>query len=145
MNYGNGKTNATKLLVDRIQQDFTCCGIVGPEDWINSNFNNINSSSFERGVRVHIPEQGIYRIPHSCCKVGSRCVTERLVDRIRNTSRLNEIDGLNLDGCIPKFGQFIHDKWQLILLTSCVLVGVQIFALFFACILCCAISRQDDK
>lgn len=138
-NYGVGKTNATELLVDRIQRDFTCCGIVGPEDWISSHFNNISSS--ERGI---IPDQGTYRIPESCCNVDSSACISR-VGRIRHIDRFSEIGGLNLEGCIGKFEHFIRDKWQLIVLTGCVLIGVQVFALLFACFLCCAISREEDK
>jgi len=144
VSYGVGKANATEMLVDRIQRDFTCCGIVGPEDWISSYYNNINSSAFERGFSANLPEQGTYRIPQSCCRSDSNiCISQ--VDHIRHNDRFNEIDGLNVEGCVGKIEQFIRDKWQLIVLTGCVVIGVQVFALLFACVLCCAISREEDK
>ncbi|KAI2808605.1 hypothetical protein BLOT_006550 [Blomia tropicalis] len=144
VNYGSGKTNATELLVDRIQHDFICCGIVGPEDWIHSHYNNMNSSAFERGISAHLPEQGTYRIPTSCCQPdSSECMAK--VDRIAHTERLSMIHGLNSAGCMQQFEEFIRHKWQLIILIGCALIGVQVFALLFACVLCCAITRQEDK
>lgn len=132
------------MLVDRIQRDFTCCGIVGPEDWISSNYNNINSSAFERGITENLPEQGSYRIPRSCCKVGfDTCLAH--VDKITKAGRINEIDGVNTKGCMKKFENFIRDKWYLVVLAGCVLLAVQLLALLFACFFCCAITRQEDK
>jgi len=145
LNYGVGNSNATEILVDRIQRDFTCCGIVGPEDWISAHYNNNKSSAFERGINANLPEQGSYRIPESCCRSDSAICISR-VGRVRNGEKnFSSIDGLNLDGCMDKFATFIHEKWQLILLIGCVLIGVQVFALLFACFLCCAITREDDK
>ena len=144
VNYGIGKTNATEMLVDRIQRDFTCCGIVGPEDWKSSHYNNLNSTAFERGISANLPDYSSYRIPQSCCQTDEPICLSR-VNRIDNNDRLKDIQGLNLEGCMNKFEDFIHQKWKLILLIGGVLVGVQVFALLFACFLCCAISRQEDK
>jgi hypothetical protein len=61
------------------------------------------------------------------------------------TDGVGSVVGIYTDGCINKFERFIKDKWQWILITGGVLIGVQIFALIFACVLCCAISRAGDK
>lgn len=178
VNYGSGSTNATEQLVDRIQGKFSCCGIVGPADWLSAAYNHGNSSqtsAFERGISAHLPEQGTFRIPTSCCATqngsaissvqdystndrsslnspypatsfSSSCTTR--VSRLpanANERMLKDIEGLFQTGCIDKFDAFIAEKWQLIILVGGLLIGVQVFALLFACFLCCAISREDEK
>ncbi len=170
--YGSGSTNATEQLVDRIQGKFSCCGIVGPADWLSAAYNHGNSSqtsAFERGISAHLPEQGTYRIPSSCCAplngtTGSSLdqqpinayssVTSTISSCTGRVSRLphnandrllKEIEGLYQTGCIDKFDAFIREKWQLIILVGGLLIGVQVFALLFACFLCCAISREEEK
>jgi len=145
VSYGIGNTNATEKLVDRIQRDFECCGSVGPDDWINSSFNSGNKSgATERGISSNPRETVFFRIPHSCCQPSSTTCEER-VDRIMTSELVNSFIGIHKDGCIKKFESFIKEKWQWILLTGGILIGVQIFALIFACVLCCAISRVGDK
>lgn len=181
VNYGSGSTNATEQLVDRIQGKFSCCGIVGPADWLSAAYNHGNSSqtsAFERGISAHLPEQGTFRIPASCCalnatfsgsssrssSVDDYSTDERSamnshypptynsckarVSRLpanANERMLKDIDGLHQTGCIDKFDAFIAEKWQLIILVGGLLIGVQVFALLFACFLCCAISRDEEK
>ena len=144
-NYGNGNTNATEILVDRIQRDFFCCGIDEPKDWFNSQYSKVNSSStFERGISSNSHEQLTYRIPPSCCDSNyPDCVSR--VSQLRDTDKITNIKGIYADGCMQKFEQFIREKWYLILFSGCAIVGVQVFALLFACFLCCAISRHEDK
>lgn len=142
-NYGTGNSNATEMLVDRMQRDLSCCGVKGPSDWMNSHYNNVTASAFELGISANLPEQGTYRIPQSCCQPGADNCLER-VNRFSTRDVLSSIQGLNTVGCAEKVESFIRDKWALIVLVGCVLIGVQVFALLFACVLCCAISKYDD-
>ncbi|KAH7644165.1 cd81 antigen-like protein [Dermatophagoides farinae] len=149
-NYGTGNTNATEMLVDRIQRYFSCCGIMGPEDWITSNYNNqtneensnlMNNLPFPMG-----PDQRIYRIPRSCCQDYEESCPIRLENiRGRDIQNLKDIRGLNNDGCMSKFEEFIRQKQLFIILAGTILVGVQVLALIFSFCLFCVISRQDDK
>lgn len=143
-NYGSGTTNATEILVDRIQREFTCCGSQGPEDWAKARYNNNNASAFERGISVNVPDQKSYRIPLSCCRPNSTLCIKR-VQQVGYTDMLNLIDGLYQEGCMNKFERFVQEKWHFIFIVGFVLIGIQGLALLFACIFCCAISRWEDN
>lgn len=143
-NYGSGTSNATEILVDRIQREFECCGSQGPIDWSKARYNNNNSSAFERGVSINLPEQSTYRIPAACCRPGADICLRR-VERLKLTDQLTLIDGLYQEGCIKKFERFVEEKWQLISIVGFVLIGIQVTALLFACVFCCAISRQEEE
>jgi hypothetical protein len=53
--------------------------------------------------------------------------------------------GINTDGCLEKLNSYIEEQWKWLIIVAGVLIGVQFFALLFACCLCCAISRDEDK
>ncbi|OTF70891.1 CD81 antigen-like protein [Euroglyphus maynei] len=149
-NYGTGNTNATEMLVDRIQRYFTCCGIMGPEDWITSNYNNQtmdeNSNMMMMNNLAFAGDQRVYRIPKSCCQDYEESCPFRLENiRGRDIQNLKDIRGLNNDGCMNKFEDFIRHKQLFIIIAGVILVGVQVLALIFSFCLFCAISRQDDK
>lgn len=134
------------MLVDRIQQYFACCGIMGPEDWITSSYNNHSSDQFDLGSFVSPPEQRMYRIPKSCCQEDQDSCLNRLENiRGRDIHNLKEIRGLSTEGCMTKFEEFIRKKQFFVILAGVVVVGVQILALIFSLCLVCAISRQEDK
>lgn len=147
LNYGIGHTNATEMLVDRIQRDFECCGALGPEDWLNSSYNRGNKSSGVDigvvGTDIHNPKA---RIPHSCCIPTANDCEQRTRD-LNDLNSVRDIPNTTIykTGCLDKFEAFIKVKWQWILITGGILIGVQVFALIFACVLCCAISRVGDK
>ena len=131
------------MLVDRIQRDFECCGAGGPEDWMNSSYNK-NSSSMEKGIGSWL---GSFRIPSSCCLLSvTNC--EQSIQNLKDIQSVRDLvtnQTIFKTGCLDKFENFIKDKWQWILITGGILIGVQVFALIFACVLCCAISRVGDK
>ncbi|KAF7492744.1 Tetraspanin-9 [Sarcoptes scabiei] len=153
-NYGTGNTNATELLVDKIQHYFECCGIVGPEDWISSRYNNQSNESDQImgfnlnpiNINMNLPGQKVYRIPQSCCQAEDEsCMAKVENIRGRDIQNFNDIRGLNTNGCMTKFEDFIRQKQLYVILAGAVLVGVQVLALFFSFCLFCAISRQEDK
>ncbi|CAG2107068.1 unnamed protein product [Medioppia subpectinata] len=146
VNYGSGNTNATEMLVDRIQRDFDCCGSSGPADWLNASYNKENKShAAERGIGASTALTPI-RIPHSCCLDPTSRDCERDTERVPITpSEIQNLRSIHQTGCVDKFETFIKEKWQWILITGGILIGVQVFALIFACVLCCAISRVGDK
>jgi hypothetical protein len=129
------------MLIDRTQMDFKCCGAKEYRDWEYSIFNNKTGN--EKGVGVQ--DLSTYKIPQSCCKIHeASCILK--VSRIQRTDSQSTLDDyIYTEGCITKFESFIKDKWQWIVITGGILIGVQIFALIFACVLCCAITREADK
>ena len=138
------------MLVDRIQRDFECCGAAGPEDWVNSSYNR-NTSGIEFGIGAL---GKTFNIPTSCCvpsptdTPSSYSSCDNRVRGLRDTTEVKRLVQDQLifgSGCLEKFENFMKDKWQWILITGAILIGVQVFALIFACVLCCAISRVGDK
>lgn len=140
--YGTGNTNATELLVDRIQRDFECCGWEkGPIDWEWSAYNNrAPSTTPEIGITISSASQALQtRVPSSCCKVSATfCPPTLTAGTIDQTT-------FYTTSCLKKFKHFVQEKWWFIWIIGGVLIGVQVFALIISCALCCAISRSEDK
>ena len=53
--------------------------------------------------------------------------------------------GVNRNGCWERVEQYIEQQWKWLIIVAAALIGVQALALLFACCLCCAITRGDDK
>ncbi|TKC47727.1 hypothetical protein EI555_016417, partial [Monodon monoceros] len=85
--------------VDRLQQDFRCCGSNSSADWQHSTY-------------ILSPEAEGRRVPDSCCKtVVARC------GRRAHPSNIYKVEG----GCITKLEQFLADH---LLLMGAVGIGV---------------------
>ena len=53
--------------------------------------------------------------------------------------------GINRNGCWERVERYFEEQWKWLIIVAGALIGVQSLALLFACCLCCAISRGDDK
>uniref|UniRef100_A0A8C2NMZ0 Tetraspanin 11 n=1 Tax=Capra hircus TaxID=9925 RepID=A0A8C2NMZ0_CAPHI len=85
--------------VDRLQQDFKCCGSNSSADWLQSSY-------------ILSPEAEGRRVPDSCCKtVVARC------GQRAHPSNIYKVEG----GCISKLEQFLADH---LLLMGAVGIGV---------------------
>ncbi|XP_060021584.1 tetraspanin-11 isoform X2 [Lagenorhynchus albirostris] len=85
--------------VDRLQQDFRCCGSNSSADWQHSTY-------------ILSPEAEGRRVPDSCCKtVVARC------GQRAHPSNIYKVEG----GCITKLEQFLADH---LLLMGAVGIGV---------------------
>lgn len=151
--YSRGATGATDLIIDTIQKDFQCCGVKGPSDWANSVYNtppNNTKPYVDYGIinnnRLSTPS-GVYKVPASCCQKASylQCDSTRQNIVVGASSEQARLQGINSDGCLEKVNIYMEEQWKWLIIVAGVLIGVQFFALLFACCLCCAISREDDK
>ncbi|KAI1296530.1 CD9 antigen [Halotydeus destructor] len=145
--YGNGNIGATDMIIDAIQKDFTCCGVKGPSDWATSMYNSGNGTKnklvVDYGISGTAAPSGVYRVPKSCCiKNFQNCERVRLEVPVKPDTR---VVGIHDAGCSDKVNNYIEEQWKWLIIVAGVLIGVQSFALLFACCLCCAISRDDDK
>ena len=141
--YGRGPNRATDSLIDAIQKDFQCCGVKGPSDWASSLYNapNATRTIVDYGVTGGTGAAGVYRVPASCCIrhfVGC--------DKVRSEVPVTRAgsapyEGINPGGCLEKVDRYIEEQWKWLIIVAGVLIGVQFFALLFACCLCCALSR----
>lgn len=88
-----------------------------------------------------------FRVPESCCRPELRnCASVTKFESVEILkSTLARAEGLYQEGCVDKFEQWVEESWQWVVITGGVLIAVQLFALIFACVLCCAISRVGDK
>ncbi|KAL0963010.1 hypothetical protein UPYG_G00348350 [Umbra pygmaea] len=98
-NYAQPGKEAVTLAVDRLQQDFKCCGSNNSFDWQHS----VYTASAESEGRV---------VPDSCCKtVTTRCGVRD------HPSNVYKTEG----GCITKLEQFLADH---LLIIGAVGIGV---------------------
>uniref|UniRef100_A0A8C0J194 Tetraspanin n=1 Tax=Chelonoidis abingdonii TaxID=106734 RepID=A0A8C0J194_CHEAB len=112
-----GKTHITHS-VDRLQQDFKCCGSNSSADWQHS----VYILSVESSGRV---------VPDSCCKT----ITFKCGKR-DHPSNIYKVEG----GCITKLEQFLAD--HLLIMGA---VGIGVACLQVTSLLCCTswkLSRE---
>ncbi|XDB50896.1 hypothetical protein ABFV05_004512 [Capra hircus] len=102
--------------VDRLQQDFKCCGSNSSADWLQSSY-------------ILSPEAEGRRVPDSCCKtVVARC------GQRAHPSNIYKVEG----GCISKLEQFLADH---LLLMGAVGIGVACLQIC-GMILTCGLHRR---
>ncbi|XP_050964257.1 tetraspanin-11 isoform X1 [Labeo rohita] len=106
-----GKESITRS-VDRLQQDFKCCGSNNSFDWVHSVY--IRSSAAEKRL-----------VPDSCCKT----ITPQCGKR-DHPSNIYKVEG----GCITKLEQFLADH---LLIIGAVGIGVACLQLVGAVLTAC--------
>ncbi|XP_018603119.1 tetraspanin-11 isoform X3 [Scleropages formosus] len=113
-NYAQPEKDSITQAVDRLQQDFKCCGSNSSSDWLHSMY-------------VSSPESGGRLVPDSCCKtITHRC------GRRDHPSNIYKVEG----GCITKLEQFLADH---LLIVGAVGVGVACLQLAGAVLTACFI------
>nr|XP_004610659.1 unnamed protein product [Sorex araneus] len=115
-NYGQPQAAEITASMDRLQQDFRCCGSNSSADWRLSAY-------------VRSPEAQGRRVPDSCCKtVVPRC------GRRVHPSNIYQVEG----GCISKLEQFLADH---LLLMGAVGIGVACLQIC-GMVLTCSLHRR---
>ncbi|CAL8318422.1 unnamed protein product [Lota lota] len=112
-NYKQPGAEAITLAVDRLQQDFKCCGSNNSGDWRQS-------------VYIESPQSEDRLVPDSCCKTITPLCGLR-----DHPSNIYKVEG----GCITKLEQFLADH---LLVIGAVGIGVaclQICGMVFTCCL----------
>ncbi|XP_056132580.1 tetraspanin-11 isoform X3 [Lampris incognitus] len=113
-NYAQPGKEAITLAVDKLQQDFKCCGSNNSQDWLQSVY--ISSAQAERRV-----------VPDSCCKtITPQC------GRRDHPSNIYKVEG----GCITRLEQFLADH---LLVIGAVGIGVACLQLAGAVLTACFI------
>uniref|UniRef100_A0A8C1BT47 Tetraspanin n=2 Tax=Cyprinus carpio TaxID=7962 RepID=A0A8C1BT47_CYPCA len=100
--------------VDKLQQEFKCCGSNSSSDWLESVWiRSINADSRS--------------VPDSCCKSP----VIKLCGRRDHPSNIYKVEG----GCITKLENFILNHLQIIGAVGVGIACVQIVGMFFTCCL----------
>ncbi|XP_058512058.1 tetraspanin-11 isoform X2 [Ochotona princeps] len=115
-NYGQPRAQDITASMDRLQQDFKCCGSNSSEDWQHS-------------VYIRSRDAQGRRVPDSCCKT----VVARCGQRV-HPSNIYKVEG----GCITKLEQFLADH---LLLMGAVGIGVACLQICGMVITCCLHQR----
>lgn len=127
--------------LDSIQKYFQCCGAEGPNDWQSSVYNNADRSSL---VNIAISKLNVaYKVPESCCVEGT---TVEECNAVRSTGIFTSIakPAIYTNGCMEKLVNAIKENIKLVYIVGAIVVGVEILALVFAFLLCCAIRRSNN-
>ncbi|EHB17822.1 CD151 antigen [Heterocephalus glaber] len=99
--------------VDKLQQEFHCCGSNNSQDWRDSEW-------------IHSGQAGKRVVPDSCCKtVVPDC------GRRDHASNIYKVEG----GCITKLETFIQDHLRVIGAVGIGIACVQVFGMIFTCCL----------
>ncbi|MED6261216.1 Tetraspanin-11, partial [Ataeniobius toweri] len=112
-NYAQQGKETITSAVDRLQQDFKCCGSNHSQDWMLS-------------VYIRSEQSGNRVVPDSCCKTITPACGRR-----DHPSNIYKVEG----GCITKLEQFLADH---LLVIGAVGIGVaclQICGMVFTCCL----------
>ncbi|EHA99821.1 Tetraspanin-11 [Heterocephalus glaber] len=117
--YGQPGASEVTASVDRLQQDFKCCGSNSSADWQHSAF-------------VHSQEAQGRRVPDSCCKT----VVARCGQRV-HPSNIYQVEG----GCVPRLEQFLADH---LLLLGAVGIGVACLQICGMILTCCLHQRLQQ-
>ncbi|XP_005996127.1 CD151 antigen isoform X2 [Latimeria chalumnae] len=99
--------------VDKLQQEFKCCGSNDFEDWSESTWIKGNNTAGRK-------------VPDSCCKTETPYCGKR-----NHPSNIYRVEG----GCITKLGKFIQEHLRVIGAVGIGIACVQIFGMIFTCCL----------
>ncbi|XP_014389465.1 PREDICTED: CD151 antigen isoform X2 [Myotis brandtii] len=99
--------------VDKLQQEFHCCGSNNSQDWQDSEW----IRSGEAGGRL---------VPDSCCKTVVAHCGQRV-----HASNIYKVEG----GCITKLETFIQEHLRIIGAVGLGIACVQVFGMIFTCCL----------
>ncbi|XP_062932720.1 tetraspanin-11 [Cynocephalus volans] len=111
-NYGQPRATEITASVDRLQQDFKCCGSNSSADWQHSTY-------------ILSQEAEGRRVPDSCCKtVVARC------GQRAHPSNIYKVEG----GCLTKLEQFLANH---LLLMGVVGIGVACLQICGMVLTCC--------
>ncbi|KAM4839000.1 CD63 antigen [Urocitellus parryii] len=100
------KNNGTASLLDKMQEEFNCCGAANYTDWEN------------------IPGMGKDRVPDSCCiNVTARCGTDF------------DLRAINTQGCVEKIGMWLRENVLLVAAAALGIAFVEVLGIVFACCL----------
>uniref|UniRef100_A0A8C1VE58 Tetraspanin n=1 Tax=Cyprinus carpio TaxID=7962 RepID=A0A8C1VE58_CYPCA len=100
--------------VDKLQQEFKCCGSNSSSDWLES-------------VWIRSIDADSRSVPDSCCKSP----VIKLCGRRDHPSNIYKVEG----GCITKLENFILNHLQIIGAVGVGIACVQIVGMFFTCCL----------
>uniref|UniRef100_A0A8I3W4J0 Tetraspanin 11 n=1 Tax=Callithrix jacchus TaxID=9483 RepID=A0A8I3W4J0_CALJA len=115
-NYGQLGATQITASVDRLQQDFKCCGSNSSADW-------------QRSTYILSQEAEGRRVPDSCCKT-----VVVLCGRRAHPSNIYKVEG----GCLTKLEQFLADH---LLLMGAVGIGVACLQICGMVLTCCLHQR----
>lgn len=115
-NYAQPQKDSITLAVDRLQQDFKCCGSNNSQDWALSAY--VRSKQSEGRV-----------VPDSCCKTITPFCGKR-----DHPSNIYKVEG----GCITKLEKFLTDH---LLVIGAVGIGVACLQICGMVLTCCLYKR----
>ncbi|XP_072291923.1 CD151 antigen isoform X2 [Eucyclogobius newberryi] len=117
--YQQPEQDSVTQAVDRLQQEFKCCGSNNSADWADS---------------VWIQDRSNGRlVPDSCCKTPGE-----LCGRRDHPSNIYKVEG----GCIQKLDMFILKQLHILWALSIGIASLQLFGMLFTC--CLYSSLKDD-
>ncbi|XP_074599757.1 CD63 antigen-like [Brevipalpus obovatus] len=139
-NYLENRRGPTEAIIDKVQEDFQCCGVKNFADWSSSKYNQPNRTKPDIGVGGDTLSTA-FAVPASCCnKTSYNCELSR--KGITEKNMESKKTDINTEGCFDKLGQFVESKWGLLIMIGVVLICCQIIALLLTCCFCCTLYSK---
>ncbi|XP_061470447.1 tetraspanin-36-like [Rhineura floridana] len=114
----DGKTEESHI-IDYLQQELQCCGVLNYTDWISSQWYNTTRNN---------------SVPVSCCK--------REFSKKNCTGRLSDLQFLNTQGCEEKVESILQSVLSYAMLVILGFAIVKFFGMFSVCVLAC--KRENN-
>jgi len=126
-NYNKTGYEKLTLAVDKMQQDFQCCGVDEYSDWSDSAFIKVNNVKN-------------LKTPTSCCKTPSEeCSTSD------HPSNIYRVLGTAKMGCLLKLKTYFADHLFILSLTGILVALLEILVMVLSCCLRKEISKEDAE
>jgi len=127
LNYNTTGHEALTAAVDKMQQDFQCCGVEDYSDWSGSAFvkqNNVNK----------------LKTPQSCCKTPSPTCSQSA-----HPSNIYRVLGSQKMGCLVKLKVYFTDHLFILSITGIVVALLEILVMILSCCLRKEIKLEEAQ
>ena len=129
-NYNQTGQESFTVAVDKMQQDFKCCGVKMFSDWKDSTFIKQSKRRDEVGLQT----------PISCCKSPSERCSER-----DHPSNIYRVLGNVQMGCLVKLENYLKEHLFILAITGVAVAILEIMVMLFAWFLRRAIKDEEEE
>ncbi|XP_077994716.1 CD9 antigen-like isoform X2 [Glandiceps talaboti] len=124
--YGTDGNEKVTEAIDSIQQEFECCGVSGPGDWMNSSFSTVVK---------------IFAVPDSCCEdMSIDCGQGKIIGSI-----IPFDVGIYKDGCASAIAMAVERNYVLMAGIGIGVGVIQLLGMMFSLCMCCSLRRGSNS
>lgn len=138
--YGAKDKQAFTDAVDFAQYKFKCCGIMSPEDYVNSTFKSLQNNNTD-------PQVDKLNVSLTCCKLKSDAWDAwKVPDPVeKKTCQADPLKSQQRygKGCKDSIQEFIKQESLILIAVGLGVAGLEIFGMIFAICLCRSLGESE--